>query len=120
MGPDNDDLYCGERTDRGRKPSLQSRLQSGMNLQICFMNDTGSDSESPNTDTDSVDSQLAFVENDIPAAPHNKVTWRFSLLLSMFKFIFAEHAGPISWRPSSITSTFDITIEEKHRSTNRV
>lgn len=38
-------------TDRpGRKPSLQARLQSGMNLQICFMNETVSDTESPDTD----------------------------------------------------------------------
>ena len=29
----------------GRKASLQSRLQGGMNLQICFMNETASDEE---------------------------------------------------------------------------
>ncbi|XP_031847669.1 schwannomin interacting protein 1 isoform X2 [Nomia melanderi] len=49
MGPDADDL----RAERGRKPSLQSRLQSGMNLQICFMNDTASDTESPCSENDS-------------------------------------------------------------------
>ncbi|XP_015109715.1 schwannomin-interacting protein 1 homolog isoform X2 [Diachasma alloeum] len=49
MGPDADDI----RLERGRKPSLQSRLQSGMNLQICFMNETPSDTESPNSDSDS-------------------------------------------------------------------
>ncbi|RZC39576.1 schwannomin-interacting protein 1-like, partial [Asbolus verrucosus] len=44
-----DDYY----TDRpGRKPSLQARLQSGMNLQICFMNETVSDNESPGSDTE--------------------------------------------------------------------
>ncbi|KAJ8917546.1 hypothetical protein NQ315_005595 [Exocentrus adspersus] len=44
-----DDYY----TDRpGRKPSLQARLQSGMNLQICFMNETVSDNESPNSDSE--------------------------------------------------------------------
>ncbi|XP_063993715.1 uncharacterized protein LOC135171241 isoform X2 [Diachasmimorpha longicaudata] len=48
MGPDADDI----RLERGRKPSLQSRLQSGMNLQICFMNETPSDTESPNSDSD--------------------------------------------------------------------
>lgn len=49
MGPE-DDYY----TDRpGRKPSLQARLQSGMNLQICFMNETVSDNESPNSDNES-------------------------------------------------------------------
>ncbi|XP_048508704.1 general transcriptional corepressor trfA isoform X2 [Athalia rosae] len=48
MGPDADDL----RSERGRKPSLQSRLQSGMNLQICFMNETSSDTESPVSEAD--------------------------------------------------------------------
>ncbi|XP_012241572.1 uncharacterized protein LOC100745782 isoform X4 [Bombus impatiens] len=48
MGPDAEDL----RTERGRKPSLQSRLQSGMNLQICFMNETPSDTESPCSEND--------------------------------------------------------------------
>ncbi|KAJ8687285.1 hypothetical protein QAD02_023079 [Eretmocerus hayati] len=42
MGPDADEL----RAEKGRKPSLQSRLQSGMNLQICFMNEHSSDTES--------------------------------------------------------------------------
>ncbi|KAK3887425.1 hypothetical protein Pcinc_008470 [Petrolisthes cinctipes] len=36
-----------------RKPSLHSRLQSGMNLQICFMNETASDCESQCSDTES-------------------------------------------------------------------
>ncbi|XP_024935603.1 uncharacterized protein LOC107274907 isoform X2 [Cephus cinctus] len=49
MGPDAEDL----RAERGRKPSLQSRLQSGMNLQICFMNETPSDTESPVSENDS-------------------------------------------------------------------
>ncbi|KAK9306448.1 hypothetical protein QLX08_002946 [Tetragonisca angustula] len=48
MGPDAEDL----RVERGRKPSLQSRLQSGMNLQICFMNETPSDTESPCSESD--------------------------------------------------------------------
>ncbi|XP_043262561.1 ras guanine nucleotide exchange factor B isoform X1 [Colletes gigas] len=48
MGPDAEDL----RAERGRKPSLQSRLQSGMNLQICFMNETPSDTESPCSEND--------------------------------------------------------------------
>ncbi|XP_034951662.1 general transcriptional corepressor trfA isoform X2 [Chelonus insularis] len=46
MGPDADDI----RSERGRKPSLQSRLQSGMNLQICFMNESPSDTESPGSE----------------------------------------------------------------------
>lgn len=51
MGSDADDYYGGDRP--GRKPSLQARLQSGMNLQICFMNEAMSDNESPNSDSES-------------------------------------------------------------------
>ncbi|XP_067007147.2 schwannomin-interacting protein 1 homolog isoform X2 [Anabrus simplex] len=51
MGSDTDEYYGGERP--GRKPSLQARLQSGMNLQICFMNETVSDAESPGSDSES-------------------------------------------------------------------
>nr|CAD7405993.1 unnamed protein product [Timema cristinae] len=54
MGSDADEYYGGERP--GRKPSLQARLQSGMNLQICFMNETVSDTESPNSDTETISS----------------------------------------------------------------
>lgn len=48
MGSEDD--YYSDRP--GRKPSLQARLQSGMNLQICFMNETVSDSESPTSDNE--------------------------------------------------------------------
>nr|CAD7451843.1 unnamed protein product [Timema tahoe] len=54
MGSDADEYYGGERP--GRKPSLQARLQSGMNLQICFMNETVSDTESPSSDTETISS----------------------------------------------------------------
>ncbi|XP_064614842.1 uncharacterized protein LOC135479055 isoform X2 [Liolophura sinensis] len=37
MGTGDEDYYYGERAFK--KPSLQTRLQSGMNLQICFMNE---------------------------------------------------------------------------------
>lgn len=50
MDSDTEDYYCGERVTR--KPSLSTRLQSGMNLQICFMNETASDQESQNSDHD--------------------------------------------------------------------
>ncbi|XP_055379282.1 schwannomin-interacting protein 1 [Condylostylus longicornis] len=36
----------------GRKPSLQSRLQNGNNLQICFMNEASSDTESISSDSE--------------------------------------------------------------------
>ncbi|CAB3363235.1 Hypothetical predicted protein [Cloeon dipterum] len=40
-------LAMGEEAEKpgGRKPSLQSRLQSGMNLQLCFMNESATDLE---------------------------------------------------------------------------
>uniref|UniRef100_A0A1B6CHL0 Schwannomin interacting protein 1 C-terminal domain-containing protein n=1 Tax=Clastoptera arizonana TaxID=38151 RepID=A0A1B6CHL0_9HEMI len=49
-GCDGDEYYGNDRP--GRKPSLQARLQSGMNLQICFMNDTMSDTESPSNEVE--------------------------------------------------------------------
>ncbi|CAG9784325.1 unnamed protein product [Diatraea saccharalis] len=51
MGADNDEYYSMGHTERpGKKPSLHSRLQNGMNLQICFMNETASDNESQASD----------------------------------------------------------------------
>ncbi len=49
MGGD-EEYYGGERMYK--KPNLQTRLQGGMNLQICFMNEATSDQESINGDTD--------------------------------------------------------------------
>lgn len=48
----NEDDYYGACDRPGRKPSLQARLQSGMNLQICFMNETASDTDSPSSDSE--------------------------------------------------------------------
>lgn len=48
MGTEDD--YYWDRP--GRKPSLQARLQSGMNLQICFMNEALSDTDSPSSDSE--------------------------------------------------------------------
>uniref|UniRef100_A0A8D9DMY5 Schwannomin-interacting protein 1 n=1 Tax=Cacopsylla melanoneura TaxID=428564 RepID=A0A8D9DMY5_9HEMI len=48
-GTDPEHLEKGAR----RKPNLQTRLQNGMNLQICFMNETASDdNESPGSDAE--------------------------------------------------------------------
>ncbi|KAF6215374.1 hypothetical protein GE061_010126 [Apolygus lucorum] len=49
-GCDTDEFY-GSGDKPGKKPSLQARLQSGMNLQICFMNETSSDTESPSSES---------------------------------------------------------------------
>ncbi|XP_046402712.1 uncharacterized protein LOC124168478 [Ischnura elegans] len=62
MGPEADDCFAP-----GRKPSLQSRLQSGMNLQICFMNETLSDGESPSGSDDSPSPPLS---SSLPSLPH--------------------------------------------------
>ena len=43
-GGADEDYYGGERAFR--KPNFQSRLQSGMNLQICFMNDAPPEDDS--------------------------------------------------------------------------
>ncbi|KAK9510431.1 hypothetical protein O3M35_005221 [Rhynocoris fuscipes] len=51
-GCDSDEYY-GSGDKPGKKPSLQARLQSGMNLQICFMNETSSDTESPSSESPS-------------------------------------------------------------------
>ncbi|XP_060810435.1 putative uncharacterized protein DDB_G0282133 [Amyelois transitella] len=53
MGADAEEYYSLGHTERpGKKPSLHSRLQNGMNLQICFMNETASDNESQASDLD--------------------------------------------------------------------
>ncbi|CAD7086437.1 unnamed protein product [Hermetia illucens] len=53
MGAEDDYFSKIVNQDRpGRKPSLQSRLQNGMNLQICFMNEASSDTESPSSDSE--------------------------------------------------------------------
>ncbi|CAH2104504.1 unnamed protein product [Euphydryas editha] len=53
MGVDNDEYYSLGHIDRpGKKPSLHSRLQNGKNLQICFMNETASDTESQASDVE--------------------------------------------------------------------
>nr|XP_032830867.1 schwannomin-interacting protein 1-like isoform X3 [Petromyzon marinus] len=55
------------------KPSLSSRLQSGMNLQICFVNDSGSDKES-----DADDSSKTDASPDTPLSPVSKQSSSYS------------------------------------------
>ncbi|PSN35611.1 hypothetical protein C0J52_24479 [Blattella germanica] len=77
MGSDTDEYYGGERP--GRKPSLQARLQSevvsfsppGMNLQICFMNETVSDTESPSSDTETASSPLKGDTEKMASVPRS-------------------------------------------------
>ncbi|CRL01352.1 CLUMA_CG014480, isoform A [Clunio marinus] len=49
---EEDDYFTDLAASRPiRKPNLQSRLQNGRNLQICFMNEAASDSESSDSET---------------------------------------------------------------------
>ncbi|XP_059389649.1 schwannomin-interacting protein 1-like isoform X2 [Carassius carassius] len=54
------------------KPSLSSRLQSGMNLQICFVNDSGSDKDS---DADDSRTETSL---DTPLSPMSKQSSSYS------------------------------------------
>ncbi|XP_072330585.1 schwannomin-interacting protein 1 isoform X2 [Scyliorhinus torazame] len=54
------------------KPSLSSRLQSGMNLQICFVNDSGSDKDSD------VDDSKTETSLDTPLSPMSKQSSSYS------------------------------------------
>lgn len=86
-----DDYYTN--CDRpGRKPSLQARLQSGnilftldsitssltfpffsgMNLQICFMNETASDTESPSSDSECPMTNPKQAKSTSPKAVNDK------------------------------------------------
>ncbi|KAK3913663.1 Schwannomin-interacting protein 1 [Frankliniella fusca] len=58
MGSEDADYYTNDQRP-GKKPSLQARLQSGMNLQICFMNETLSDTESPGSESEIPSSGLS-------------------------------------------------------------
>ncbi|XP_076311652.1 uncharacterized protein LOC143225684 isoform X2 [Tachypleus tridentatus] len=67
MESDGEDYYCGERVTR--KPSLSTRLQSGMNLQICFMNERASDQEIQGSDHDL---EIYFQKENISSAVENR------------------------------------------------
>ncbi|XP_069164465.1 uncharacterized protein Schip1 isoform X2 [Procambarus clarkii] len=73
MGIDDDQVM--ERPHR--KPSLHSRLQSGMNLQICFMNETASDCESQCSDTEST--QDRDVDTDHITSANSKTSTPLAL-----------------------------------------
>ncbi|KAI4464756.1 schwannomin interacting protein 1 [Holotrichia oblita] len=70
MGSEDD--YYNDRP--GRKPSLQARLQSGMNLQICFMNETVSDNESPSSDSECTMTNPKQLKNSAKNANVTNVT----------------------------------------------
>ncbi|XP_022257190.1 uncharacterized protein LOC106472046 isoform X2 [Limulus polyphemus] len=84
---DSEDYFCGKKVTK--KPSLSTRLQSGMNLQICFMNETASDQESQGSDHDietsyrkeSVSEELSVEETarNTNVSDHNKIKSSTSL-----------------------------------------
>lgn len=53
MGLDEEHFAAGDRLFK--KPSLQSRLHSAMNLQMCFVNEASSDVAENASDTEQVD-----------------------------------------------------------------
>ncbi|RXG64478.1 Schwannomin-interacting protein 1 [Armadillidium vulgare] len=57
-----------------KKPSLQSRLQNGKNLQICFMNETASDCESQCSDTESTQDRIDEIEGNLGFKDTSKMT----------------------------------------------
>ncbi|XP_048810377.1 schwannomin-interacting protein 1 isoform X3 [Lagopus muta] len=67
---DGPGLYTG--CSKSGKPSLSSRLQSGMNLQICFVNDSGSDKDS---DADDSKTETSL---DTPLSPMSKQSSSYS------------------------------------------
>ncbi len=60
MGTD-EEYYYNERTFK--RPNLQTRLQSGMNLQICFMNDAVGDQDVRETNSDNKKEEVPPVKN---------------------------------------------------------
>ncbi|XP_046648037.1 schwannomin-interacting protein 1-like isoform X3 [Daphnia pulicaria] len=66
MGVEAED---GQESDKGKRPSLQSRLQSvfpsGMNLQICFMNETA--------DGGDIDNQKELLDNLKLGSPQSDI-----------------------------------------------
>lgn len=90
MGSDGDDYFCsGDRINR--KPSLQSRLQSGMNLQICFMNENTSDTDSINSDSEvennSIQNSKKFQVDKYPTKRPDSLPVNVSLELNYPKLI---------------------------------
>ncbi|CAM4558358.1 unnamed protein product [Leuciscus chuanchicus] len=67
---DGPGIYTG--CSKSGKPSLSSRLQSGMNLQICFVNDSGSDKDS---DADDSKTETSL---DTPLSPMSKQSSSYS------------------------------------------
>ncbi|XP_030911355.1 IQCJ-SCHIP1 readthrough transcript protein isoform X1 [Geospiza fortis] len=100
------------------KPSLSSRLQSGMNLQICFVNDSGSDKDSDGDDSKtetSLDTPLSPMVGlaPQPAAGQPQASLRRLILLKQQPQTPEQHLQPsVNSKQSSSYSDRDTTEEE--------
>ncbi|KAG7311503.1 hypothetical protein JYU34_002547 [Plutella xylostella] len=119
MGADTEDYYSLGHTDRPlKKPSLQSRLQSGKNLQICFMNETASDNESQTSDAErnliynnkNLSKSSIFSKSNYSLNNHPYQTRPLSVNISKNDRISTVQSGA-KLRPSSLS------LSKKSRST---
>ncbi|XP_031616977.1 M-phase inducer phosphatase [Contarinia nasturtii] len=101
MGAEDDYLTKIQTTKPARKPSLQTRLQEGKNLQICFVNDAAA------ADGDSLSSDSESCPNLSKAATHN------SQSSSRHSNTNTVQPNPYNSRPLSMKKT---TSQEKVRS----
>ncbi|KAG5674729.1 hypothetical protein PVAND_004681 [Polypedilum vanderplanki] len=90
---EEDDYLAAAQQRPIRKPNLQSRLQNGMNLQICFMNEAASDSESSDSETCPKLSQ---------GMSKRKSVQRPSNLMSHRTTALNNNSNPYSSRPLSV------------------
>ncbi|CAO1345023.1 unnamed protein product [Diamesa tonsa] len=95
-----------------RKPNLQSRMQNGKNLQICFMNEAASDTESSDSETCPKLSQGDSYKN-------RKKSLRKQKISSFMNSRSSINNNPYSSRPLSVAkSVLDhIGSERKERPT---
>lgn len=98
-----------------RKPNLQSRMQNGKNLQICFMNEAASDTESSDSETCPKLSQGDSYKN-------RKKSLRKQKINSFMNSRSSINNNPYSSRPLSVAkSVLDhIGSERKGKNINDV
>ncbi|XP_076323846.1 uncharacterized protein LOC143232380 isoform X2 [Tachypleus tridentatus] len=97
MDSDSEDYYCGEKVTK--KPSLSTRLQSGMNLQICFMNETASDQESQGSDHDteiSSDKEIAPPQSSVKENDHKTDISNKEKTISSTTLVESTNCSPAS------------------------
>ncbi|XP_070173018.1 serine-rich adhesin for platelets-like [Littorina saxatilis] len=95
MGTD-EDYYGGERAFK--KPSLSARLQGGMNLQICFMNDAAAAGDDPDV-TSSGTAMTSQAMTTLSSQSHHNLSWAATSVCS------ASSSSSTSPFPSSSQSS---------------